>query len=90
MVTFWTWFVRNPAFLAAALALGAGIAGIAEWAIAMPLTAAGAVVGDAAAHLARKARVRTARRLAELAAASSNVEAMRRFTDYQHVERDAA
>jgi hypothetical protein len=34
--------------------------------------------------------VRNARRQAAGAAESSNVEALRRFTDYQHVERDVA
>jgi hypothetical protein len=90
VVFFWNWFVRNPAFLLAAFAFSVGALGIVEWSLALPVGAAGVVVGDVGLHLSRKATVRQARRAAEAAASSSNAEALRRFTDYNRAERDAA
>jgi hypothetical protein len=90
VANFWIWFVRNPAFLVAAVGLASGASGIVEWSLAMPVTASGAVVGDAGIHLARASRLRTARKAARIAAEARNLEAPRRFTDYQRVERDAA
>ena len=87
---FWIWFIRNPAFLVAILGLGAGASGVVEWSLAMPVAAAGAVVGDAGIHLARASRHRSARKAARIAAEARNSQAPRRFTDYQRVERDAA
>ena len=87
---FWNWCVRNPAFFIAGLAFAAGGLSIVDWSLALPVGAAGVVVGDAGLHLSRKATVRNARREAEVAATSSSAEAMRRFTDYNRAERDIA
>lgn len=62
MATFWAWGVRNPALAAGLLGLGAGVAGVAEWALALMATAVGLVVADSAHHLAVGARRRRNRR----------------------------
>jgi hypothetical protein len=89
VVTFWNWFVRNPAFLLAGLALASGALRIAEWSLALPVAVAGVVVADAALHLSRRAEARGARRAAALAAASRDAEAPPRV-DSPRTERDAA
>ncbi|MEX0782073.1 MAG: hypothetical protein WD557_05440 [Dehalococcoidia bacterium] len=90
MVTFWNWFVRNPAFFAAAVAFAAGGLSIVEWSLALPAGVAGVVIGDAGWHLSRRATVRKARRSAQAVATTSTAEAIRRFTDYNRVESDVA
>jgi hypothetical protein len=90
VATFWIWWVRNPGFFVAAAGLAVGVSGIVTWSLAMPVAVAGVVVGDAGLHLARSSRLRAARRAARAAARANNMEVMRRFNEYQRVERDAA
>ncbi len=88
MVYFWNWGVRNPMFLVALIGLGAGAARIVEWPLALCVFTVGVLFGDAAWHVARKARIRHFRKLAEAAAASSNSAAWQRFTDYNVPDRE--
>jgi hypothetical protein len=88
VVIFWNWCVRNPAFLAAFLAFAAGGLQIADWVIALPAGTAGVVIGDLGWHCGRKAQLRRVRREAEMLAEASSAEALRRFTDYNRVERE--
>lgn len=85
VVTFWKWFVRNPAFLAAGVAFFCGLAQIAEWSLALTGAAIGAVVGDFAWHLAHKAEARGERRRAQREA---DAAAVQRFTDYARAEQE--
>ena len=88
MVTFWKWFVRNPAFLAAIAAVLCGATSIAEWPLALSGAAAAAIVGEIAWHFARvaeysrdrrseKRSIQEARRKAEAAKASADAAAQR-------------
>ena len=61
MATFWTWAVRNPCALVAALALAAGFTEVLEWSAALMLTMVATVMADAGQHLGSKARRRAAR-----------------------------
>ena len=88
MIYFWNWCVRNPMFLMGGLALVAGVLKILEWPLALSLATVGALAGDAAWHLARKARIRRYRKLAAAAAAKSNATALERFTDYNLGDRE--
>jgi hypothetical protein len=87
---FWTWCVRNPAFLLVAAAFAGGGLGVLEWAVAMPAAAAGAIVGDAGWHLSRKAAARAARRAANGNELQTAAEATRSLADYKRAGRDAA
>ena len=69
-------------FLMAGLALLSGFLKIVEWPLALSAAMVTALVGDAAWHLARKARIRRYRKLAAAAAEKSNAHALQRFTDY--------
>lgn len=75
-------------FLVAGLALAAGALKFVEWPLALMAATVTALMGDAAWHLARKARIRHCRKLAASAAQSSNAHAMQRFTDYNLGDRD--
>jgi hypothetical protein len=88
VVTFWKWFVRNPAFLVAIVALLCGATSIAEWSLALSAAAGGAIVGEIAWHFARvaeysgdrraeKRSTQEARRKAEAAKASAEAAAKR-------------
>lgn len=88
VIYFWNWCVRNPLFLIGGLALLAGVVQILEWPLALSVATVAALAGDAAWHLARKARMRRYRKLAAAAAAKSNAHALERFTDYNLGDRE--
>ena len=58
MATFWTWWVRNPSALLAALAAATGFAAIADWSIALTGALVFALIADVGHHLGSKARER--------------------------------
>lgn len=75
-------------FLIAGLALASGGMRFVEWPIALCAATVAVLIGDAAWHMARKARIRQFRKLAEAAAQSSNAHALERFTDYNLIDRE--
>ena len=90
MALFWTWGVRNPALLLATTALLAGLGGVTEWPLAVAAATVGALVGDSAHHLARKARRRT-RRAQQLLETERAIREIREHFREQHpAHRDAA
>lgn len=58
MAGMWNWLVRYPAAVFAALSLGLGWSGVAEWELAMPATLLFYAVALSAGGLARRARER--------------------------------
>jgi hypothetical protein len=81
MATFWTWAVRNPCALVAALALAAGFTEVLEWSAALMLTMVAAVMADAAQHLGSKARKRAGRARAASEALQAAVALRKRIID---------
>jgi hypothetical protein len=81
MATFWTWAVRNPCVLVAALGLASGFTEVLEWSAALMLTMVGAVMADAAQHLGSKARKRAERARAVSEALQAAATLRRRLVD---------
>lgn len=81
MATFWTWAVRNPFAVVAALGLAAGFTEVLEWSASLMLTMVAAVIADTAQHLGAKARKRAARARAASEALDAAVALRKRLTE---------
>lgn len=62
MVVFWIWGVRNPAAALAGVATAAGLAGVADWSIALATVLVFGIIADAANHLGLRAAARRSRK----------------------------